>query len=139
MIALAEGPDRRKTPNEIALTILLAALTLIFLVVTATLLPFSQFAVSQSGAGSSLDRGADRVSGCELCLTLLFSLRKSGFPPKTSRIRPWHGYEVWGQESNQQRHYVRILTAGLRRKLERDPSKPEFFHTEVGVGYRFFN
>ncbi|NNM67920.1 MAG: DNA-binding response regulator, partial [Spirochaetales bacterium] len=47
--------------------------------------------------------------------------------------------EVWGQESNQQRHYVRILTAGLRRKLERDPSNPEFLHTEVGIGYRFFN
>jgi two-component system KDP operon response regulator KdpE len=47
--------------------------------------------------------------------------------------------EVWGQESTQQRHYVRILTAGLRRKLERDPSSPEFLHTEVGIGYRFFN
>ncbi len=51
MIALVEGAARKKTPNEIALTILLVALTLIFLVVTATLLPFSQFAVSQSGTG----------------------------------------------------------------------------------------
>jgi len=41
MIALVECAKRQKTPNEIALTILLAALTLIFLLVSATLLPFS--------------------------------------------------------------------------------------------------
>ncbi len=52
MIALVEGAKRHKTPNEIALSILLAGLTLVFLVVTATLLPFSLFAVDQAGAGS---------------------------------------------------------------------------------------
>jgi K+-transporting ATPase ATPase B chain len=44
MIALVEGAERRKTPNEIALNILLAALTLIFMVVVATLRPFGLFA-----------------------------------------------------------------------------------------------
>ena len=44
MIALVEGAQRRKTPNEIALGILLAGLTLIFLVVVATLRPFGLFA-----------------------------------------------------------------------------------------------
>ena len=44
MIALVEGAERRKTPNEIALGILLAALTLVFLVVVATLKPFAEFA-----------------------------------------------------------------------------------------------
>jgi K+-transporting ATPase ATPase B chain len=43
MIALVEGAERQKTPNEIALTILLAALTLIFLVATATLEPLARF------------------------------------------------------------------------------------------------
>ncbi len=43
MIALIEGASRQKTPNEIALSILLAGFTLIFLVVTATLLPFAAF------------------------------------------------------------------------------------------------
>jgi len=43
MIALVEGAERQKTPNEIALTILLAALTLIFLVATITLEPFARF------------------------------------------------------------------------------------------------
>ncbi|NNM67238.1 MAG: potassium-transporting ATPase subunit KdpB [Spirochaetales bacterium] len=54
MIALVEGTSRKKTPNEIALTILLAALTLILLIVTATLLPFSQYTVTQSGAGKAV-------------------------------------------------------------------------------------
>ena len=44
MIALVEGAERRKTPNEIALGILLAGLTLIFLVVVVTLKPFADFA-----------------------------------------------------------------------------------------------
>ena len=43
MIALVEGASRRKTPNEIALGILLAGLTLIFLVVVVTLRPFAEF------------------------------------------------------------------------------------------------
>ncbi|WP_313048661.1 potassium-transporting ATPase subunit KdpB [Atlantibacter subterraneus] len=44
MIAMVEGAQRRKTPNEIALTILLVALTLVFLLATATLWPFSAWA-----------------------------------------------------------------------------------------------
>ena len=51
MIAMVEGAKRQKTPNEIALDILLAALTLIFLLVTATLLPYSQFSVKAAGSG----------------------------------------------------------------------------------------
>jgi K+-transporting ATPase ATPase B chain len=51
MIAMVEGAKRQKTPNEIALTILLVALTLVFLLATATLLPFSLFSVEAAGAG----------------------------------------------------------------------------------------
>lgn len=49
MITMVEGSKRQKTPNEIALTILLAALTFIFLFVTLTLFPFSHFSNSLSG------------------------------------------------------------------------------------------
>jgi K+-transporting ATPase ATPase B chain len=52
MIALVEGARRQKTPNEIALDILLAGLSIIFLLVTVTLLPFSFHAVHASGSGS---------------------------------------------------------------------------------------
>ncbi len=51
MIAMVEGAKRQKTPNEIALTILLVALTLVFLFATATLLPFSIYAVKSAGGG----------------------------------------------------------------------------------------
>jgi K+-transporting ATPase ATPase B chain len=52
MISMVEAAKRQKTPNEIALTILLVALTLVFLIVTATLLPFSIFSVGASSAGT---------------------------------------------------------------------------------------
>ncbi|NTU77932.1 MAG: potassium-transporting ATPase subunit KdpB, partial [Chloroflexales bacterium] len=52
MISMVEGARRQKTPNEIALNILLAALTIIFLLATVTLLPFSLFAVTANGTGS---------------------------------------------------------------------------------------
>ena len=51
MIAMVEGAKRKKTPNEIALDILLAALTIVFLLATVTLLPFSLFSVKQAGQG----------------------------------------------------------------------------------------
>jgi len=50
MIAMVEGARRQKTPNEIALTILLVALSIVFLVVTATLLPFSLYSVAAAKA-----------------------------------------------------------------------------------------
>ncbi|MCC7162143.1 MAG: potassium-transporting ATPase subunit KdpB [Anaerolineae bacterium] len=52
MIAMVEGAKRQKTPNEIALNILLAAFTIIFLVVCITLLPFSLYSVNSSGLGT---------------------------------------------------------------------------------------
>jgi K+-transporting ATPase ATPase B chain len=51
MIGLVEGAKRQKTPNEIALGILLAAMTIVFLLVCVTLLPFSAYAVEHSGHG----------------------------------------------------------------------------------------
>jgi K+-transporting ATPase ATPase B chain len=54
MIAMVEGARRGKTPNEIALTILLVALTLIFLMVCATLLPFSSLSVTLNGKGGTV-------------------------------------------------------------------------------------
>ena len=51
MIAMVEGAKRQKTPNEIALTILLVALTIVLLLATATLLPFSMFSVDAMKSG----------------------------------------------------------------------------------------
>ena len=52
MIRLIEGAKRQKTPNEIALNILLAAFTIIFLMVCVTLLPYSLFSVQAAGQGT---------------------------------------------------------------------------------------
>jgi K+-transporting ATPase ATPase B chain len=52
MISMVEGAKRQKTPNEIALDILLAGMTIIFLLVTVTLLPYSIFSVKAAGQGT---------------------------------------------------------------------------------------
>ena len=54
MISMVEGARRQKTPNEIALNILLVALTIVFLVVVVTLLPMSLFSVEVAKAGSAV-------------------------------------------------------------------------------------
>jgi potassium-transporting ATPase ATP-binding subunit len=52
MIALVEGAERQKTPNEIALNILIAGLTLVFLLAVVTLHPYAVFSVGQTGTGT---------------------------------------------------------------------------------------
>jgi len=54
MIALVEGAKRKKTPNEIALTILLSGLTIIFLLATVTLYPYTMYSMSQSASKINL-------------------------------------------------------------------------------------
>ncbi|HWA72297.1 MAG TPA: potassium-transporting ATPase subunit KdpB [Polyangiaceae bacterium] len=54
MILLVEGAKRQKTPNEIALSILLAGLTLVFLFATVTLLPFARYAAGSGGSAPSI-------------------------------------------------------------------------------------
>jgi len=44
--------------------------------------------------------------------------------------------EVWGPESQQETHYLRVYINQLRQKLEQDPSQPVYLLTEPGVGYR---
>ena len=45
--------------------------------------------------------------------------------------------EVWGPTYEKETNYLRVYMAGLRRKLEPDPSQPKHFITEPGMGYRF--
>ena len=64
MIALVEGANRQKTPNEIALNILLASLTIIFVMAVATLQPLAIYAkANQPGVGDSLALNAHGVTG----------------------------------------------------------------------------
>jgi two-component system KDP operon response regulator KdpE len=45
--------------------------------------------------------------------------------------------EVWGSSSGDAQQYLRVYVGHLRRKIETDPMRPRFIHTEAGVGYRF--
>lgn len=44
---------------------------------------------------------------------------------------------VWGPEYGNETNYLRVHMAHIRRKLEPEPSRPRYFHTEAGMGYRF--
>ncbi|MDD3181954.1 MAG: potassium-transporting ATPase subunit KdpB [Alphaproteobacteria bacterium] len=55
MIAMVEGAKRQKTPNEVALSLLLSTMTIIFVISCATLLPFSLYTTSRTGIGQPLD------------------------------------------------------------------------------------
>ena len=54
MISLVEGAKRQKTPNEIALSILLAGLTIVFLIATVTLLPYAHYSAGETGQAPSI-------------------------------------------------------------------------------------
>jgi K+-transporting ATPase ATPase B chain len=72
MIALVEGANRQKTPNEIALNILLAALTIVFLLAVATLQPMAIFAKAQQAAApDTLALNANGVTGIVLVSLLV--------------------------------------------------------------------
>ncbi|MEV6210717.1 response regulator [Kitasatospora sp. NPDC051914] len=45
--------------------------------------------------------------------------------------------EVWGPDAEQHNNYLRVYFAGLRRKLEPDPTRPRYLITEPGIGYRY--
>lgn len=66
MISLVEGAKRQKTPNEIELDILLAALTIVFLIVCVTLLPFSLYSVEAAGSGTPI--GVTALVALLVCL-----------------------------------------------------------------------
>jgi two-component system KDP operon response regulator KdpE len=44
---------------------------------------------------------------------------------------------VWGSGTGDAQQYLRVYVGHLRRKIEADPVRPRFIHTEAGVGYRF--
>jgi two-component system KDP operon response regulator KdpE len=45
--------------------------------------------------------------------------------------------EVWGPAYGQETNYLRVYVANLRKKLEPEPARPRYLHTEPGMGYRF--
>ena len=68
MIALVEGAARQRTPNEIALQLVLSAFTLIFVIVTASLWPFARYAEDYSGTGPGLGTDIPTLVALLVCL-----------------------------------------------------------------------
>jgi two-component system KDP operon response regulator KdpE len=78
-------------------------------------------------------RGSDEVHLTPLEYKLLVTMAKHTGKVLTHRFLL---REVWGPESSQENHYLRVFVASLRRKLEADPAQPTIILTESGVGYR---
>ncbi len=89
----------------------------------------------------TIDMGRRRIflGGEEIHLTpleyklLVFLARNCGKVITHSQI----GKNVWGYDNMADVKTMRACMANLRRKIEKDPSKPEYIFTEIGVGYRF--
>jgi two-component system KDP operon response regulator KdpE len=102
--------------------------------------PVEELPVIES-ADFSIDLAAKRVSrdGSEVHLTptewgLVEQLVRNRGKLVTQRQLL---QEVWGPEYSTEANYLRVYLAGLRRKLEPNPSQPRYFITEPGMGYRF--
>ena len=89
----------------------------------------------------SIDLGAKRVTGAggEIRLTptewhlVEVLVRNPGKLVSQRQLLQ----EVWGPQYERETHYLRVYMAQVRRKLEPDPSRPRYFITEAGMGYRF--
>jgi len=85
-----------------------------------------------------LTRREVKVAGVETHLTpneyrlLVYLLKNRGRVMTHRQILK----DVWGAAHADQTHYVRVCMAQLRRKIERDPARPQILLTEAGVGYR---
>lgn len=106
---------------------------------------------SGSGGGSSLVRTGDgrvvidlsahrlQVEGAEVHLTpiewnmlAVFVKHKGALVEARTLLT-----EVWGPEYSGERGYLRVYMSQLRQKLEADPARPAYLHTQMGMGYRF--
>lgn len=79
-------------------------------------------------------RGDEQIHLTPLEYNLLVTLIKNSGKVLTHRFLL---REVWGPQDSQETHYLRVFVASLRRKLEKDPTRPRFILTEQGIGYRF--
>ena len=105
MIALVEGAKRQKTPNEIALDILLAGLTIVFLLATATLLPYSLYSVQAVGKGTPIT------------VTVLVALARLPDPDDDRRAALRHRHRRHGPHDPEERHrHVRPRRRGRGRR-----------------------
>ena len=73
-----------------------------------------------------------RLTPTEWSLLAALSARPGRLVPREQLLR-----EVWGPAYGSETNYLRVYVANLRKKLEPEPTRPRYFHTEPGMGYRF--
>jgi two-component system, OmpR family, KDP operon response regulator KdpE len=92
-------------------------------------------------ADFTIDLGAKRVrrADCEVHLTPTEWQIVEVLARNTGKLVPQQQLlqQVWGPQYERETHYLRIYMSQIRRKLEPDPSRPRYFITEPGMGYRF--
>ena len=108
MIALVEGAERQKTPNEIALNIVIAGLTFIFLLAVVSLYPFAQYSVQSAGSGPGPQRHrADFAAGLPDShhhRRIAFRHRHRGHGSRDAAQRA--GHERQGRRSRRRREHA---------------------------------
>jgi two-component system KDP operon response regulator KdpE len=78
------------------------------------------------------DGASVRLTPTEWSLLAALAARPGQLVPREQLLR-----EVWGPAYGSETNYLRVYVANLRRKLEPEPTRPRYFHTEPGMGYRF--
>lgn len=84
-------------------------------------------------AGRSVFKDGEEIKLTKLEFDLLAILIRNAGKVLTHRFLL---ERVWGPQAVDEPHYVRVFMANLRKKLEQNPSRPEYLITEQGVGYR---
>ena len=123
MIAMVEGAKRQRTPNEIALSILLSSFTIVFLVVCATLLPFSIYSVQAAGQGAPLS------------ITVLVALLVCLIPTTIGGLAVGHRHRGHGPDDPPQRgRDVRPGRRGCRRRRRAPAGQDRDDHARQPAG-----
>jgi len=94
-------------------------------------LAFGDLSIDLSSRRVALKGNDVRLTPLEYELLKYLALQAGKVVTHTQVLRA-----VWGPNSQEETHYLRIYVAHLRRKIEEDPSRPRFLITEPGVGYR---
>mgnify|MGYP001558295884 CR=1 FL=1 len=97
----------------------------------ASVVDFGSVSVDMGRRLATRDGEEVRLTPTEFRLLVLLSRHRGRVLTHAFILR-----EVWGPNTSEHTHYVRVYMAELRRKLEEDPARPRWLITEPGVGYR---
>jgi two-component system, OmpR family, KDP operon response regulator KdpE len=98
------------------------------------ILDFGELVIDLSGRTVKKNDELVKLTSTEYALLVLLARNEGKVLTHQYLLRA-----IWGPGYINQSHYLRVFIAQVRKKIERDPNRPEFLITESGVGYRFVN